>query len=264
MNLSSDKRPSRSDMAGMLSRARPEPTSGGRELPPERVAAISRAMRDSSANLVSVRPRARRPRRIVVAAAGLAVLTAGSGAVAWAIARHRPAANPLTVACHSEARLDSSVVALTADRTPPVELCTRAWDDGDFGPGTAPPLIACTGTDGPAEVFPGSDDALCETLGMSPLSEQAVADRDAEVQFQDSISDRLVDVGCIDAKQLEGIVADELERAGLEDWAVSVRGEPSGDLRCATPTIDPVGDSVVIEFLPDIWATSPSPDQGDP
>lgn len=246
-------RPSESEMADLLRRSRPV---HARELPPERITAIAQAMRDSSTTPAPQSQRSRRRRRSIVVGL-VAAITAGGGAVAWAVTQHRPADNPLTILCHG----DSSVRAIVPDGTPATELCARLWTDGDFGDGTVPPLVACARPGGAAEVFPAYDPGICETLGMTPLLDKTDDEQRAAQRFQDSLSDRVVDLGCLDTNTLQGIVAEELEGNGLENWTVTVNGKPTNELPCAIPTIDPLDNSVVVEFLPDIW-TEPT-NQGE-
>lgn len=251
-------RPSQAEMADLLRQSR---SVTSRELPAERITAIAQAMRDS---LATPRPQSqtKRPRRRWIVVSLASAITAGSGAAAWAVVRHRPADNPLTIICHNDLRLDGTVRAIVPDGTPVTELCARLWADGDFGDGTVPPLVGCARPGGAAEVFPADDPGVCETLGMIPLLDESDDEQRAAQRFQDSLSDRLVDLGCIDVDALQGIVADELEGNGLENWTVTVSGEQTDEQPCAIPTIDPLDNSVVIEFLPDIWTASTN--QGDP
>lgn len=243
--------PSESEMIDLLQRSRPIPAG---ELSPERIAAIAQAMREGRHTAES-HSRFRRRGRTIGAGVIVAII-AGSGAVAWAVARHRPADNPLTIICHDDLRLDSSARAVQPDGAPAVELCARLWTDGTFGRGTAPPLIACAQSRGAAEVFPAKVPQACETLGLSPLLDETDAEQRAEQRLQDSLSDRLAELGCVDVDTLRDIVAEELEANGLESWAVTSSGEPAGELRCAVPTIDPLDNRIVIEFLPDIWTST--------
>lgn len=212
--------------------------------------------------------RGRRRRKSLVAGLALAV-SAGGGVVAWAIT-HRPADNPLMVACHAEPRLDSSVIGVAGDGSSAVEQCRALWVRGDFGElgfEGEPALIGCARPGGVAAVFPADDPSICADLGLDVLDLQVSNEQQRLIGFHDAVADRARELGCIDAERLRQIVEEELQRHDLSDWSVVTDAASAGpDLVCAVPTFEPVEQRVLINFVPDLWAEPPAstdPNQED-
>lgn len=247
------------EMRELLDRANPLP---GPLRPPssEQVARVMAAVHHKLAR------RGQRRRKGLVAGLALSAC-AGGGVAAWAIT-HRSADNPLMVACHAEARLDSSIIEVTGDGSPAIEQCRALWIRGDFrevGFEGEPPLVGCARPGDVAAVFPGDDQSICAELGLDALDPRASDEQRRLTRFQDTVTERTLELGCIDADQLRQILDEELQDHGLPDWSVVVdEASSESDVACAVPTIEPVAQRVLIDFIPDVWAdtpASPNPNQ---
>jgi hypothetical protein len=126
--------------------------------------------------------RYRTTRNLIIAGAAIAALTAG----AIVVIQYDQLTRATVVGCYPEPSLESQPILVSKEpgsSATPFELCELMWRNDLFDPannndpdpndGTSPvpALVACTGRDGLAAVFPlpdgGSDKDFCETLGLA-------------------------------------------------------------------------------------------------
>jgi hypothetical protein len=123
--------------------------------------------------------RYRTTRNLIIAAAAIAVLTAG----AIVVIQYSQETIDTTVQCYPEPSIDSEPIGVVGvagqTRDDWRDLCGVLWRNDLFDPannndpdpndGTSPVpnLVACTGRDGLAWVFPSDDEGFCETLGLA-------------------------------------------------------------------------------------------------
>jgi hypothetical protein len=126
--------------------------------------------------------RYRTTRNLIIAAAAVAVLTAG----AIVVIQYSQDTIDTTVACYPEPSLASEpilVAGVPGSSDNAFEQCGIVWRNDMFDPASSndpdpndgtspvPPLVACTGRDGIVAVFPlddgASEEDFCETLGLA-------------------------------------------------------------------------------------------------
>lgn len=124
--------------------------------------------------------RYRTTRNLIIAAAAIAALTAG----AIVVIQYSQQTIATTVLCYPEPNLDSEPIgvvgAVGQTESDWYDLCAVVWRNDMFDPannndpdpndGTSPVphLVACTGREGLAAVFPVPDgEGFCETLGLA-------------------------------------------------------------------------------------------------
>jgi hypothetical protein len=193
----------------------------------------------------------RRHWRLIVGGGCVGALVAGIAA--WAVVSVRQADDPLTVACYSAPALErTDIVVLTANDVGPLELCQRPWVDGTFATGASgvPPLVGCTRRDGVAMVFPGDGPQLCDQLGLDRLDTGSDPEAQAVVEFQDRVTSRLLDRGCLTPAEVAAVVREELDGAQLSGWTVDERFPFTDAEPCGSIAIEPANRTVWIDPLP--------------
>lgn len=128
--------------------------------------------------------RYRTARTLIIASAAVAILTAGTVVAVV----ERQAVIDHTAHCYVKPSLDAQQLTLkgltTADSPTldPIAACATAWSNDAFNPANdgstdhpVPDLVACTGSDGIAAVFPregstADDTGFCKALGLADWS----------------------------------------------------------------------------------------------
>lgn len=159
-----------------------------RALPPARRAALYHVLTEEVAR--TREPWWRRSRRAATVGIGAAALVFAGGAASAGYVMFRPATELQTVWCYNAPSLDEDQRILAGaanegagpiDINDPVAVCSQVWRDGllptegaSDAPvvpaDEAPPLTACTLSDGVAAVFPG-DEETCPGLNLPRLQE---------------------------------------------------------------------------------------------
>jgi hypothetical protein len=151
------------------------------------------------------------------------------------VLRREPVDDPLQVACHREASLDSDrhVVAQAGD---PLGSCAAVWATGEFGPGPVPPLTACASDIDLAVVFPGGP-GVCSRLGLAelaPFPGDVTPVEELQAQLRAALS-----LACVATARAVEVVEGALARSALADWEVKAVTPTDDDRPCATFDADP-------------------------
>jgi hypothetical protein len=174
----------------------------------------------------------RQPRRVAAAAVVVSLVLATA---AWVVLRRESVDDPLQVACHREASLDSDrhVVAQAGD---PLGSCAAVWATGEFGPGPVPPLTACASDIDLAVVFPGGP-GVCSRLGLAelaPFPGDVTPVEELQAQLRAALS-----LACVATARAVEVVEGALARSALADWEVKAVTPTDDDRPCATFDADP-------------------------
>lgn len=188
----------------------------------------------------------RRPRRLLVAIAAAVVLT---GAAAGAMVLWSGEPDVIAVACYAEADLDGlRVQGDTALGVGP-EACAPLWQQGLFGDGPPPHLVACL-IDGSVGVFPGPE-GTCGELGLprSVGGETALA---TMAELDRALREVINVMPCPtpeEGVQLAQRIVDDL---GLADsgWTVRQIAEATPDRPCASYSVNQEREFVAITPIP--------------
>lgn len=189
---------------------------------------------------------ARRPRRIAVAIAAAIVLT---GATAGAIVWWTGEPEVFAVACYAEADLDAD--RAQGDPTLGVgpEACAPLWQQGPFGGGPPPPLVACL-RDGVVSVFPGPD-GTCGELGLprSVGGETALA---TMAELDAALREAINVQPCPSPEEAVPAAQRIIDDLGLGDsgWTVRQTTATTPDRPCASYSVDEARELVAITPIP--------------
>ena len=191
-------------------------------------------------------PGAGRRRRVPRVAVLTGVVGMSVGVAAYALVS-RPSSKPQNVACFAAADLTANTAVVGVDAQGPVAACLGLWEKGFLGAAPPSSLRACLLESGVVGVFPeaaGRD--VCLDLGLAATSSPApptpdrvgppgsspagaplvpddpIVDPTRFFAFRDAVLARFVGQGCIGAEAAEAIVTEELDRAGLDGWTVTM------------------------------------------
>ncbi|MDQ3094886.1 MAG: hypothetical protein M3Q82_02840, partial [Actinomycetota bacterium] len=167
--------------------------------------------------------RRRRGRRGFAVAAAVGLVAAGS-ATAAVLVNRQPSTPQFGIVCRAAATIDADAVAVVAPSdNDPLAVCARLWERGqlpdvDAPPITGaliPPLIACIGSGGAIEVFPGLD--ACGRLGLVPAALESSPETQRIVELQAAVSELNIE-GCLAEVAVTERLAELLGELGLERW----------------------------------------------
>ena len=189
-----------------------------------------------------------RPRRLVTAAAVVAVV--GVGAAVAAVWSKQPA-DAATVLCYSSVDVEpAAVVGMVAEPgVDPTRLCATPWTDGRLGTGPAPDLVACVNDRDATVVVPG-DTTSCERLGWPIADLRITADADIDVRVTREVPDVLAE--CLpDLDAGRSAVERLLSELGADGWTVEVTTAPAPAGRaCVAASVDAMSRVVTLVFVP--------------
>ena len=188
----------------------------------------------------------RRPRRIAVAIAAAIVLT---GATAGAIVLWTGEPDVFAVACYAEADLDADRAQGDPRLGVGPEACAPLWQQGPFGDGPPPSLVACL-VDGVVSVFPGPE-GTCGDLGLprSVGGETALA----TIAELDAALREVINVEpCPSPEEAVGLAQRIIDDLGLSDsgWTVRQITETIPERPCASFSVDEARELVAITPIP--------------
>jgi hypothetical protein len=185
--------------------------------------------------LSSALPRRRRNRSLWVM---IAAVVSAAAITAAAIAVTHKASVTTGVACFGQPSLGGHIVATGPTAPTAIETCAKAWAEGRFGTAqTPPPLIDCVLESGAVGVFPSTDPALCDRLGLARHDPAQRLDTDPAVILAERLSDRVATGVCYDEATTERYIRDQLPGLGIAGWTVV----PPPDARngpCYTGSVD--------------------------
>ena len=159
------------------------------------------------------------------------------------------------ILCRAAASLtaDATLLQLSAD---PVAACADEWAAGriEGSPGGAatggagvPPLVACIGTGGAIEVFPG-EPGTCAQLGL----DEAAASPDSAAVAVAALQDRIateVNLACVPPAEVEAVLRQMLADAELSGWSIDATPD-AATASCATVSINSVTRTLLIVARP--------------
>lgn len=187
----------------------------------------------------------RRP-RAVLALAAIAVLAVATGFGAYALTRGEPT-HVDSIGCYSAASTRADVAVIGNTASDPVAACAELWRRGDIAAGVtaAPALQPCVLDTGAVAVIPAAALDACNRIGAARLSEQGRLELRRLGAVQAALVDRFAG-DCVGEQRARAIAEQELRRAGLAGWGVTVVGTFAPGRPCASPTIDRERRSVVL------------------
>ncbi len=109
----------------------------------------------------------RRPRRILVAAAALAVAGILSAAAYAGYALSRPVAPVVTIGCYETDSLDANTAVIAHDTDSPVAVCARTYASAFPDSQQPANFAACVLPSGSVGVFPSASGDTCKGLGLA-------------------------------------------------------------------------------------------------
>ena len=109
----------------------------------------------------------RRPRRILVAAAAIAVAGVLSAGAYAGYALTRPVTPVVTIGCYETDSLDANTAVLASGKDSPVAACARTYASAFPGSQQPAHFTACALPSGSIGVFPGDSGDTCKSLGLS-------------------------------------------------------------------------------------------------
>lgn len=169
----------------------------------------------------------------------------------------RAADDPSQVACYADAQLSANTVVISSHSSP-LEACALAWADPQFvavfGEAPIPPLAVCVLDSGVAAVFPRTEPAICQKLGL-PVWEEDSESRAVGQKFEDRLAARLA-AECIEPSAAVQIGIDELNDAGLTEWEVILEVNDNDETMCASLAIDWQESKVFIVPIPSFFHLS--------
>lgn len=190
--------------------------------------------------------RPRRPRRVLVAVAAAILVT---GATAGALVLWSGEPEIVAVQCFAAADLESDRVNGDLALGLGPEACAPLWQDGPFGDGPPPPLVACI-VDDSVGVFPGPD-GTCGELGLrrSVGGETALA---TMTELDTALREAINRTPCITpdeaVPEAERIVTElALRDAG---WVVRQTREATPERPCASYSVDQERKLIAIVPIP--------------
>jgi hypothetical protein len=188
--------------------------------------------------------------RVAVGAGGLVLSVAVAG---YALVGRQPS-KPQTVACFAAADLVADVEVVPVDSAGPVGACADVWAGGGFGGTAVPVLRPCLLESGVVGVFPEAKGAdVCRDLGLAAAAGEGTPGSGTESErflaFRDAVVARFIDEACLGQAPATAVVREELARAGLGGWTVSVGGGEGGagfsaDRPCALLELKPEARTV--------------------
>ena len=213
-----------------------------RDLPPGRLQSRKEQLVSELSTFDRKNRRRRRRLALVVVPAVVAILAA-TGFTTYALTREPTHLE--SVGCYDRASLDANVAIVSADGRDPTVICNDIWQEGDL-PGAPIPtkLAACVLETGAIGIFPSSDAATCEKLGLADLPASYAQEGKRFAALRDAIVAQLGEPAsgssrggpqCVGEDEARAVVRRELDSHGYGDWAVKVAG---GEFSAATPCAD--------------------------
>ena len=188
----------------------------------------------------------RRQRRILVAVAAAIVLT---GAAAGAAVLWSGEPEIVAVQCYAEADLDGTRANGDVSLGLGPEACAPLWQDGPFGEGPPPPLVACL-VDKIVGVFPGPE-GTCGELGLrrSVGGETALA---TIAELDTALREAINRTPCIPPEDAVPAADRIVTDLGLREsgWTVRQTSETTTDRPCASFSVDQERKLIAIVPIP--------------
>jgi hypothetical protein len=188
-------------------------------------------------------------RRIVGGAIAVVVLT-GSAAAAAVMLSDQPTAPEAGVVCRAELN-DSADAAVLEPGTDPLAGCRMLWEEGRLGDisgaSEVPDLVACIGSGGAIEVFPGPADG-CEQLGLVPAAEELSAENAEVVQLNEQLTEQINAAPCVPVRDVAAAAERIVQQSGLTDWEVVVSPGSEGGT-CGKVAVDSAVQQVFVNQL---------------
>jgi hypothetical protein len=225
-----------------------------RDLPPGRLQRRKEQLVSELRTFDGKNRRRRRRLALVVVPAVIAILAA-TGFTTYALTREPTHLE--SVGCYDKASLDANVAVVSLDGRDPTVICNEIWQAGDL-PGAPVPtkLAACVLQTGAIGVFPSSDAATCENLGLADLPASYAEQGKKFAALRDAIVAQVGEPAsgstrggpqCVGEDQARAVVRRELDSHGDEDWTVKVAGgEFSPETPCADVDFDGAGKTVYL------------------
>lgn len=186
------------------------------------------------------------PAIALVAAAVLAAAAYG----AYSLTRVPSHQQLLSVGCYANASLDArTAIVQSQPNNSPAETCAANWPSAFPGQQQPTAFGTCLLDSGAIAVFPATDEASCDKLGLATFSGQEAAAAEAaraaavvaEVQQEVNASD------CLSSDDARQRVETTLAEHGFNDWRVTVAdGQGFPAAQCATASIDPPNKTITI------------------
>lgn len=179
--------------------------------------------------------RSRRRRRWGIL--GGAVIVAGGGVAAALHLSDQPSRPEAGVVCRASADLNADAVVVSPGGDP-IARCEPFWIEGPFGytDGEAPPLVACIGTPGAIEVFPGQE-GVCETLGLPVADSELTPENEAILDLQERIAAQINAAECRPVSEIIQTAEQILAAINQKGWTVEIYpGDESGT--CGKAAVD--------------------------
>lgn len=176
---------------------------------------------------------------VITSIVGVAALTTA----AFAVLHQQRASNPVAIACHRQADLQSDRVEV-APAADPVAACAVPWSDGTWSNSGPPVLAACVSDSGVAAVFPG-DRTVCSKLGLAELESDRTDEQQAIVGLQDRLTAAFTalcyrqDESLAEAQKL-------LDESHLAGWTVQLAEAFPPGLECGAPGVLPDAKTVIV------------------
>lgn len=198
----------------------------------------------------STRRRWRRPLRLAVALAAMAVVLV---AATWLLTRD--VENPQAIACHQAVDIDSDIAAAPVGGPTTADACAPVWEDSvlenpDVAPvGSVPPLTACVTERGTLAVFPTDNRQVCETLGLAypePSSQDAA---DQIRQLDADLQAYFASTECAEMEEAETRVRQTLDDSGFGGWTIETQ-ERTETRPCASYSLDAETDTIHLIPIP--------------
>ena len=199
------------------------------------------------AGLVRGRRRARFGATLVIGLFG-----AGTAVGVAALVRSgQPSVPEAGIVCRADASLEAdAVVVVPADD--PIAACADAWKAGRLTPTSdvpatdtsgVPALVACIGTGGAVEVFPG-DETTCGLLGLEPAAPSLDDEARAVVALQERIAAE-VHATCVSGDEIRVLLEQMLAEAALSGWTIQLTDDAPG-AACVRVAVDGAARSLVV------------------
>lgn len=197
----------------------------------------------------------RRGRRRAAIGAILALVLAGSSAVAWAVLHRERSTSPAIVQCLRDADLSGSSAVVSADGLDPLSRCTRLWDERVNLWGPRPPLVACVSPTGAPVVMPG-DEETCQMLGLPDLDPSLTETQERLIRMQSELTEQLGASRCVPPAEAVEIAQEQLTEHQLTRWQVVLDGRFDHIAPCGAPRFDIAAETIYIQPAPDFTTST--------
>jgi hypothetical protein len=165
-----------------------------------------------------------------------------------------------TVGCYDEDSLGADVAVVSADGRDPTVICSEIWQEGDLAGAPVPSkLAACVLDTGAIGVFPSSDAATCEQLGLADLPASYAVEGKRFAALRDAIVEHLGEPAtgssrgsskCVGEEDARALIRRELNAHGYDDWEIEVSADYTAERPCTEVYFD--GGRKVVELIA-VW-----------